>query len=169
MRAVPKFGSIAHMIDRFDRALLNIVQGDDSQTAEALAERVPLSPSAIARRLRRLRSEGWIARTIALLSPQRTGRRLRALVFIQLAEHADQRGKERLQRRLNDTAEVQFAYEISGNHDLAVLLDCPSMDDFVALAEELFASDSSVHRYETSFVKREVKFAPFVDLLETDR
>jgi DNA-binding Lrp family transcriptional regulator len=164
VQAVPKFGSIAGMIDRFDRALLNIVQADDSRTAEALAERVPLSPSAIARRLRRLRSDGWIARTIALLSPQLTGRRLRALVFIQLAEHADQRGKERLQRRLNETPEVQFAYEISGNHDLAVLLDCPSMDDFVALAEELFASDSSVHRYETSFVKREVKFAPFVDL-----
>lgn len=164
MRGVPNFGSIATMIDRFDRALLNIVQVDDSRTAEALAERVPLSPSAIARRLRRLRAEGSIARTIALLSPQLTGRRLRALVFVQLAEHADQRGKERLQRRLSDTPEVQFAYEISGNHDLAVLLDCPSMDDFVALAEDLFASDNSVHRYETSFVKREVKFAPFVDL-----
>jgi DNA-binding Lrp family transcriptional regulator len=167
MQAVPNFGSVRGMIDRFDRALLNIVQADDSQTAEEIAVRVPLSPSAIARRLRRLRSDGWIARTIALLSPQLTGRRLRALVFIQLAEHADQRGKERLQRRLNETPEVQFAYEISGNHDLAVLLDCPSMDDFVALAEELFASDSSVHRYETSFVKREVKFAPFVDLVET--
>lgn len=168
MRGVPNFGSIATMIDRFDRALLNIVQVDDSRTAEALAEQVPLSPSAIARRLRRLRAEGSIARTIALLSPQLTGRRLRALVFVQLAEHADQRGKERLQRRLSDTPEVQFAYEISGNHDLAVLLDCPSMDDFVALAEDLFASDNSVHRYETSFVKREVKFAPFVDLGKAD-
>ncbi|QIK95188.1 Lrp/AsnC family transcriptional regulator [Sphingomonas sp. HDW15A] len=152
------------MIDRFDRILLNLVQTDDSLTADQIAAHVPLSPSAIARRLRRLRAEGWVAKTIALLSPQLTGRRLRALVFVQLAEHADQQGKDRLQRRLNDTPEVQFAYEISGNHDLAVLLDCPSMDDFVALAEELFASDSSVHRYETSFVKREVKFAPFVDL-----
>ena len=168
MRTVPNFGSIGAMIDRFDRALLNIVQADDSHTTEEIAAQVPLSPSAIARRLRRLRADGWISRTIALLSPQLTGRRLRALVFVQLAEHADQRGKERLQRRLADTSEVQFAYEISGNHDLAVLLDCPSMDDFVVLAEELFASDSSVHRYETSFVKREVKFAPFVDLASTD-
>ena len=37
-------------------------------------------------------------------------------------------------------------------------------DSWESLAEDLFASDSSVHRYETSFVKREVKFAPFVDL-----
>ena len=51
------------MLDRFDIALLNLVQRDDAQTAEGLAEKVPLSPSAIARRLRRLRAEGIIART----------------------------------------------------------------------------------------------------------
>ena len=58
------------MLDRFDLALLNAAQADDSRTADSLAEEVPLSPSAIARRLRRLRSEGWIERTIALLSPR---------------------------------------------------------------------------------------------------
>jgi DNA-binding Lrp family transcriptional regulator len=49
------------MLDRFDRQLLNLVQRDDSRTADSLAEEVPLSPSAIARRLRRLRGGGWIA------------------------------------------------------------------------------------------------------------
>ena len=58
------------MLDRFDIALLNVVQRDDGQTADAFAEKIPLSPSAIARRLRRLRAEGAIARTIALLSPR---------------------------------------------------------------------------------------------------
>ena len=64
---MPKFGTIRPMLDRFDLALLNLVQADDSQTADQLAARVALSPSAIARRLRRLRADGWIARTIALL------------------------------------------------------------------------------------------------------
>ena len=63
------------MLDRFDIALLNVVQRDDGQTAEALAEAIPLSPSAIARRLRRLRADGIIARTIALLSPRLVDRR----------------------------------------------------------------------------------------------
>lgn len=156
------------MIDRFDRILLDIVQVDDSLTAEQIAGRVPLSPSAIARRLRRLRADKWITRTIALVSPRLRGKRIRAVVLIQLAEHADQRGKERLQRKIADTPEVQFAYEISGNHDLAVMFDCASMDTFVALAEELFATDQAVRRYETSFVKREMKFAPFVALASAD-
>ena len=42
-------------MDRFDRLLLNLLQRDAGRTAESLAEDVPLSPSAIARRLRRLR------------------------------------------------------------------------------------------------------------------
>ena len=33
---------------------------------------------------------------------------------------------------------------------------------FVDLAERLFAADPTVRRYESSFVKRELKFAPFV-------
>jgi len=66
------------MLDQFDAALLDLVQRDDSRTADSIATEVPLSPSAIARRLRRLRAEGWIARTIALLSPTLTSGRLRA-------------------------------------------------------------------------------------------
>ncbi|HEU4809745.1 MAG TPA: Lrp/AsnC family transcriptional regulator [Sphingomicrobium sp.] len=164
MRAVPISGTIARMIDDFDRALLDQVQLDDGRTADQLAEIVPLSPSAIARRLRHLRGEGWIARTIALLSSRLTEDRLRALVFVQLGEHADHAGKQALLKRLGDCAEVQFAYEISGANDLVAFIDCASMNAFVEHAEALFAADSTVHRYESVFVKRELKFAPFVRL-----
>jgi len=154
------------VLDRFDLLLLNLVQRDDSRTADQLAERVPLSPSAIARRLRRLRGEGWIARTIALLSTRLTERRLRALVFIELAEHADLKGKTALQQRLRSADEVQFCYETTGDCDLLALIDCASMSDFNALCDSVLTADPTVRRYETSFVKREVKFAPFVQLSE---
>jgi len=152
------------VLDSFDLALLNLVQRDDSRTADQLAERVPLSPSAIARRLRRLRSEGWIARTIALVADRLAERRLRALVFIELAEHADLKGKAALEERLRSVEQVQFCYETTGERDLLALVDCASMAEFNALCDELLTADSTVRRYETSFVKREVKFAPFIDL-----
>jgi len=152
------------MLDSFNLALLNLVQRDDSQTADQLAERVPLSPSAIARRLRRLRSEGWIARTIALVSERLIERRLRALMFIELAEHADLTGKVALEERLRSVDQVQFCYETTGQHDLLALFDCANMAEFNSLCDELLTADSTVRRYETSFVKREVKFAPFVEL-----
>jgi Lrp/AsnC family leucine-responsive transcriptional regulator len=152
------------MLDRFDFALLNQAQRDDSLTADQLANHVALSPSAIARRLRRLRGEGWIARTIALVSPRLTQNRLRALVLIQLAEHADLEGKAALERRLLATDAVQFCYEIAGPHDFVALFDCANMAEFNSAADALLASSPTVRRYETHFVKREVKFAPFVEL-----
>ena len=154
------------MLDRFDLQLLDLLQRDDSRTADELATRVALSPSAISRRLRRLRGEGWIDRTIALLSPRLTERRLRAIVYIELAEHADLKGKTALEERLRAAAEVQFCYETTGDCDLLALIDCASMSDFNAFCDEVLTADPTVRRYETSFVKREVKFAPFVQLTE---
>lgn len=156
------------MLDRLDIALLNIVQRDGAQTAEQLAAHVPLSPSAIARRLRRLRSAGWISRTIALLSPRLTERRLRAAVLVQLSEHADQRGKTALLKRIDAAPQVQFCYELAGAHDLVLLFDCHDMAEFNQLAEAVLVADPTVRRYETSFVKRELKFAPFIALSSRD-
>jgi Lrp/AsnC family leucine-responsive transcriptional regulator len=154
------------MLDRFDRALLDHVQRDDSQTADELAASVPLSPSAIARRLRRLRTDGFIARTIALLSSRLTQERLRAIVLIQLNEHADLVRKSALEQRLLASDEVQFCYDISGPHDVIAFFDCANMADFNSCTDALLVSSPAVRRYETHFVKREVKFAPFVALSE---
>jgi DNA-binding Lrp family transcriptional regulator len=168
MRAVPNFGRTAAVLDRFDLALLDAVQRDDLQTADRLATQVPLSPSAIARRLRRLRAEGWIRRTVALLSPRLYARRLRAFVLIQLSEHADLSGMAALRDRISAVPQVQFCYEITGAFDLLALFDCESMDEFNSLADAILSVDATVRRYETSFVKREVKFEPYVALGRSD-
>ncbi len=156
------------MLDRFDLALLNIVQRDDSLTAEVLARDVPLSPSAIARRLRALRANGWISRTVALLSQRLTGRRLRAVVLVQLSEHANQAGKRALLNRIDASLHVQFCYELAGANDLLLLFDCADMAEFNDVAEAVLVADPTVRRYETSFVKRELKFEPFVELTTSD-
>ena len=155
------------MLDPFDVALLNIVQRNDSQTADQLATQVALSPSAIARRLRRLRGEGWIGRTIALLSDRFTDQRLRALVFVELAEHADLKGKMAAEERLRAVDQVQFCYEVTGDSDLLLLVDCTNMLEFNRFCDEVLVADPTVRRYETSFVKREIKFQPFIKLTST--
>jgi Lrp/AsnC family leucine-responsive transcriptional regulator len=151
-------------LDSFDRLLLNQLQRDDSRTAEWLAREIPLSPSAIARRLRRLRADGSIARTIALLGPKLTAHRLRAIVTLQLNEHADVAGKSALIRRIRDVPQVQFCYELAGTNDMLLLFDCANMAEFNAIAEAVLVTDDSVRRYETSFVKQELKFEPMVSL-----
>lgn len=156
------------MFDNFDLKLLNAMQEDADRTAEQLAEIIALSPSAIARRLRRLREEGFIARTIALLPPEMVDRRLRALVSIQLHDHAPAGGLAELKQRMQALDQVQLCLEVSGSTDMVLLVACRDMAEFNAFADAELGSSPVVQRYETSFVKKEIKNRPMIRLDERD-
>jgi Lrp/AsnC family leucine-responsive transcriptional regulator len=155
-------------LDRFDIALLNRLQEDNLATAEALAKAVPLSASAIARRVRALREEGLIAGDIAILAPGLTAHRLRAIVQLQVHEHAEEKGIAALRARLTGADEVQLLANVAGAFDLVVLVVTRNMAAFNAFADAYFAADPAVRRYETSFVKSEIKNRPIVKLDESD-
>ena len=156
------------MFDSFDLKLLNALQENADRTAEELAEIVALSPSAIARRIRRLRESGAIARTIALLSAEIVDRRLRAIVRLQLHEHEQAEEFHRFRNRLKARDEVQLCLEVSGSDDMLLLVACRDMAEFTAFADAELAAGPTVRRYETSFVKKEIKNQPMVRLDERD-
>ena len=156
------------MFDNFDLKLLNALQENADRTAEELAETVALSPSAIARRLRRLRETGAIARTVAMLPAAVVDTRLRALINIQLHDHAPAGGLADLRHRLQSLDEVQLCLEVSGGYDMVLLVACRDMAEFNAFADAELGSSPMVRRYETSFVKKEIKNRPFVRLDERD-
>jgi Lrp/AsnC family leucine-responsive transcriptional regulator len=164
-------GEMTPKLDPFDLELLNLLQQDNLATAERLAEAVSLSPSAIARRLRRLRKDGLIVADVAILAPALTADRLRAVVQIGVHEHAEERGIARLRARLAAAREVQLLVTISGTFDLMALVVTRTMPEFNEFSDRHFAADPAVRRYETSFVKREIKNRPAVTLggLDPDR
>lgn len=155
-------------LDAFDIQLLNLLQADALATAETLAREVPLSASAVTRRIRRLRVEGWIAADTATLSPRLTDKRLRALVNVQVHEHAEERGIAALRARLAEVPEVQMILDVAGANDLAVLISARDMADYNDLAERLFQEDPAVRRYETGFVKRVHKQSAAIPLRTED-
>lgn len=153
-------------MDHFDTALLALLQADGLATAAQLAADVPLSPSAIARRVRRLREEGHVAATRAVLGEQLLGRRLRALVTVQLHDHAPAAGLAALRAQLVALPQVQLCLEISGPSDLVLLVSVPDMPAFNDFADAHLAGNPVVRRYETAFVKKALKFttaAPLAD------
>lgn len=155
-------------LDRFDVALLNLLQGDNLATSEALARAVALSPSAIARRVRALREEGLVEADRAILAPEVTADRLRAMVQIQVHDHAEEKGIAALRLRLAAQKEVQMLLNIAGAVDLMVLVVTRNMHEFNRFADAHFAADPSVRRYETSFVKAVIKQSPAVWLDDGD-
>ncbi|HYG30898.1 MAG TPA: Lrp/AsnC family transcriptional regulator [Allosphingosinicella sp.] len=143
-------------LDRLDLKLLACLQEDNLQTADALAEKVGRSPSAVARRVRRLRATGAIAADVALLSEEAAGFPLSAVVQIQLERHAPQ-AEAGLRRALVASSNVQLCLDISGAFDILLLVVATDMDDYNRVAAAHLEGHAAVRRFETSFVKRRVK------------
>ncbi len=143
-------------LDALDRQLLAALQRDNLQTADRLAEQVGRSPSAIARRVRRLRASGAIAADVAILSDRAAGQPLSAIVHIQLERHAPQEG-DRLRRRLAASPNVQLLLDIAGTFDILLLVVAPDMAAYNDFADSTLAEHPAVRRFETSFVKKRVK------------
>jgi DNA-binding Lrp family transcriptional regulator len=143
-------------LDPLDLKLLALIQADNLLTADVLADRVGLSPSAVARRLRHLRSTRVIAGDVAIVSEQALGRPLSAIIHVQLERHA-LREVASFKRQLATCDNVQFCLEISGAFDILLLVVVADMEAFNLFADDLLAGQRAVRRYETSFVKRRVK------------
>ena len=143
-------------LDLLDLRLLGCLQEDNLQTADQLAERVGRSPSAVARRLRRLRSDGAIAGDVSLLSEEAAGHPLFAIVHVQLERHAPQEG-DLFRRRLAASSNVQLCLDISGGFDILLMVVAADMDSYNFFADAMLAEQPAVRRFETSFVKKRVK------------
>jgi len=146
---------MAARLDRLDRQLLACLQANNLQTADRLAEQVGRSPSAIARRLRRLRATGVIAADVSLVSAEAAGNPLSAVVQIQLERHAPHEA-DAVRRRLAASPNVQLCLSLAGAFDILILIVAPDMDAYNALAAQLL-EQPGVRRFETTFVKSRVK------------
>lgn len=143
-------------LDAIDVKLLACLQEDALQTADALAERVGLSPSAVARRVRHLRASKAIAGEIAVVSDEAAGQPLFAVVHITLERHAPQ-AADLLRRRLIRSPNVQLCLDVAGSFDIVLLVVASDMEAYNALADSMLEADPAVRRFVTSFVKKRSK------------
>jgi Lrp/AsnC family leucine-responsive transcriptional regulator len=148
--------------DTLDLRILDLLQHDALLTADALAQKLPLSASAIARRIRRLRESGAITADVAVLSEE-VGSFLSAVVQVQMDRHA-LAAVEALRRRLAASPYVQLFLDVSGTFDLLLLVTVKDMAAFNDFTDTMLGMDPVVRRYESSFVKRRRKFSTALPL-----
>jgi Lrp/AsnC family transcriptional regulator len=75
-------------IDRVDRKILNILQADASLSVADVAAQVGLSQTPCWRRIQRLRADGIIERTVALVKPEAIGLGLTVFIEIEARDHS---------------------------------------------------------------------------------
>ncbi|WP_019561707.1 Lrp/AsnC family transcriptional regulator [Caldimonas manganoxidans] len=158
------FATLPHIpLDAIDLRLLDQLQRDASLSNQALAQRCHVSPATCLRRVRRLVEAGVIERRVALLSPERLGAGLTAIVEITL----DQQAAERLaafEARAVAEPQVQQCYRVSSGPDFVLVIQVRDMDAYHALAQRLFTNDANVRNVKAYFAVKRAKFEPALNL-----
>jgi DNA-binding Lrp family transcriptional regulator len=150
-------------LDPTDLRVLELLQQDASLSNQELAARAHVSPATCLRRVRRLVEAGVIERRVALLSPEKLGAGLTAIVEITL----DRQGAEHLaafEQKVLAEGAVQQCYRVSPGPDFVLVLQVPDMPAYQALVLRLFTQDANVRNVKAFFSVLRSKFDPSLDL-----
>jgi Lrp/AsnC family leucine-responsive transcriptional regulator len=152
-------------MDSFDVKILNIIQRDNRLPAEKIADQVGLSPSAVQRRLKRLREEGIIEADVAIISPEAIGRTLTAIIGVIIdKERPLSLALTEFKNLMLSTPEVMQCYDVTGEADFIVIITAKDMQEYEIISRKLFMENPNVRRYKTSIVVRRVKSGMMVPL-----
>ena len=154
-------------MDSFDKKILDIVQQNNLLSTERIAEQVNLSPSAVQRRLKRLRKDGIIEADVAIVSPQASGKLLTIIVEVTLEQERPLSSVlDEFKKLVLAAPEVMQCYHITGNADFILIIAAKDMQEYEALTHRLFIDNQSVRRFQTSFVISKIKSRTIVPLLD---
>ncbi len=154
-------------LDRFDRDILDIVQRNCQLTAEAIAEEVGLSTSAVQRRLKRLREDGVIRAEIAVVDRKATGTPMVFIVGMDIErDNYDALAKFRLWAEKQD--HIQQVYYVTGAVDLIAIVTARDVEHYDDIAAVIMAENPQIRRMHTNVVLRDVKLGLFVPLADGD-
>jgi Lrp/AsnC family leucine-responsive transcriptional regulator len=144
------------MLDRIDRRLLSVLQGDGRIAAVELAEAVGLSATATGERLKRLVREGYITQFRAILDPVRLG--LGLLVFVEVyLDKTTPDAFERFAAAVRRAPEVLECHMVAGGFDYLVKTRVADMGAYRRFLGEVLHTLPGVRETRTYAVMEEVK------------
>jgi Lrp/AsnC family leucine-responsive transcriptional regulator len=143
-------------LDRYDRAILQLLQREGRLSNQELAERIGLSPSPCLRRVRALEESGLISGYRALLDAKQLGLSLMALIHISMDRHTPERF-DNFEQRIRDLPEVLECLLVTGQDaDYQLKVVVRDMEAYQALLLQKITRIEGVSGVHSSFVLRRV-------------
>jgi Lrp/AsnC family leucine-responsive transcriptional regulator len=153
-------------LDSIDLKILDLLQRDATLSNQALAEKVGVSSATCLRRVKRLAEGRMIERTVAILSPERLGFGLTAIVEITLDDQAAEYLVKFEERAAVDES-VQQCYRVSPGPDFVLIVQVMDMAGYNAFAQRMLSLDANVRNVRTFFSTHRAKFATQIVLPES--
>jgi DNA-binding Lrp family transcriptional regulator len=143
-------------LDAFDRAILAILQVDNTTPQRVIGEQVNLSAPAVQRRIRRMERDGVITANVAVVEPAALGHPITLFVEVELVSEtaAD---IDAAKRAFLAAPEVQQCYYVTGDVDFMLVVLVPSMAAYEALTRRLFFADTNIRKFKTFVAMDRVK------------
>jgi Lrp/AsnC family leucine-responsive transcriptional regulator len=143
-------------LDRIDLRLLSLLQRDASLSNLEVADRVGLSPTPCARRIKRLLSDGFIQRQVVILDQEKLGLDLTVHVSISMDRHTPDRF-ENFETEIATYDEVVDCSVVTGQSaDYLLRIIVKDMKHFEAVLLGRLTRIPGVTGVHSSFVLRKV-------------
>jgi len=126
-------------VDKLDLKILDLVQKDGALTAAEIADRVGLSKAPCWRRIQKLREEGIIRRTVALVDSRAVNVGTTVFVTLKTANHSAA-WFDKFVRAVQDIPEVTEIHRMSGEVDYLMRVVVPDIDGYDAVYKKLIAA-----------------------------
>lgn len=143
-------------IDRIDRKILRALQAEGRLSNIELAERVALSPTATAERVKRLTRDGYIEGYSARLSPDKLGRSLLVFVEVKL-DRTTPDVFDTFARAVKLSADVMECHMVAGGFDYLVKARVAGMEAYRTFLSDVILSLPGVRETHTYAVMEEIK------------
>jgi DNA-binding Lrp family transcriptional regulator len=148
-----------HSLDALDRAILTALLADGRQSQVELAEHVPLSSTAIARRIRTLEERGVISGYQAQISRTALGLTMMAIVQVSLKSQNEEL-LAAFEKAAAAAPSIISCHMMSGEDDYIIVVLARDLADFERIHKEQLSRLPGVARLRSSFVLREVVSRP---------
>jgi DNA-binding Lrp family transcriptional regulator len=153
-------------LDALDMAILAALSENGRLTQVELAERIPLSATAIARRIKALEEKGVIEGYQARISRPALGLEMTVLVQISLQSQSEVLLAE-FEKAVTAAPSVVSCHLMSGEDDYVLTVLARDLTDYERIHRHELSRLPGVTRLRSSFALREVKSRPLPETLLT--
>ncbi|MDW6023307.1 Lrp/AsnC family transcriptional regulator [Mesorhizobium sp. BAC0120] len=143
-------------LDAIDRKILRILQADGKISIGELAEKVGLSPSPCARRIRLLEKAAIIKGYTAVVDQKRVGLPISAFASIKL-ERQREEDLDKFEETVSRWPEVLDCYLMTGQRDYLMRVVAADLEAYERFIKDKLTRLDNIASIETSFALGQVK------------
>ena len=137
-------------LDNTDLQILNLLQQDGRMTIKELSTRLNLSTTPIFERIKKLEKSGIIDRYVAVLNPEKLGKKLTAFAHISIKDHSKEM-VESFVEQVVSYPEVLECHYVTGAADFLIKVLVEDIEKYNHFVLEKLSSVKNIGKIESLF------------------